>query len=197
MSEFQVFVPTVVEKTATGSRSMDIYSRLLSERIIMLGTPIDATVANLIVAQLLHLEAEDPGKDISMYINSPGGDVLGLMAMYDTMQFIKCDVATICMGQAASAAAVMLAAGTPGKRFCLPNSRVLIHQPMGGARGQAADIQIQAAEIQRLRGTLDGILSHHTGQPIDKINADTDRDRILTATEALEYGLIDAVIDRR
>lgn len=197
MSEFQVFIPTVIESTPQGSRAMDIYSRLLGERIIVLGTPIDATVANLVVAQLLHLEAEDPGKDIAMYINSPGGDVLGLMAMYDTMQFIKSDVSTICMGQAASAAAVLLAAGAPGKRYCLPNSRVLIHQPMGGARGQAADIQIQAAEINRLRASLDGILAHHTGQSIETIHADTDRDRILTATEALAYGIVDQVIEQR
>jgi len=187
----------VVEQTSRGERAFDIYSRLLNERIIFLGTPIDDQIANLIVAQLLHLESEDPDKDISIYINSPGGEITGLFAIYDTMQFIKCEVSTICLGQAASAAAVILASGTPGKRFILPHSRVLIHQPHGGASGQAVDIEIQAKEIVRMRETLDEILAYHTGQTIEKVSKDTDRDFIMGANEAAEYGIVDEVITNR
>jgi ATP-dependent Clp protease protease subunit len=190
-------VPTVVEQTNRGERAFDIYSRLLKERIVFLGTPIDDTVANLIMAQLLHLESEDPDKDINLYINSPGGEISALFAIYDTMQFIKPDVATYCMGQAASAAAVLLAAGTKGKRFSLPHARILIHQPYGGAAGQAADIEIQAKEITRMRELLESILSFHTGQPTQKISKDTDRDFIMSADEAKEYGIIDEVIMTR
>ena len=190
-------VPTVVEQTNRGERAFDIYSRLLKERIIFLGTPIDDTIANLIMAQLLHLESEDPDKDINLYINSPGGDVTGLFAIYDTMQYIKPDIMTICMGQAASAAAVLLGAGTKGKRFSLPHARILLHQPYGGAGGQAADIEIQAKEIMRLRELLDRILAHHTGQSMEKVSKDTDRDFIMSADEAKEYGLIDEVIVSR
>src|SRR5213082_2228556 len=163
-------VPMVIERTARGEREFDIFSRLLNERIIFIGTPIDDTVANLVMAQLLHLESEDPDKDISIYINSPGGEITGLFAIYDTMQFIKPDVSTICLGQAASAAAVILAAGTPGKRYILPHSRVLIHQPHGGASGQAVDIEIQAKEIVRMRELLDEILAFHTGQALDRVS---------------------------
>ncbi len=187
-------VPTVIEQTNRGERAFDIYSRLLKERIIFLGTPIDDAVANLIMAQLLHLESEDADKDISLYINSPGGEITGLFAIYDTMQFIKPDIATYCMGQAASAAAVLLAAGTKGKRHALPHARILIHQPYGGAAGQAADIEIQAKEIIRMRELLERILAHHTGQPMEKISKDTDRDFIMSADEAKEYGIIDEVI---
>src|SRR6476646_564874 len=190
-------IPMVIERTARGEREFDIYSRLLNERIIFLGTPIDDTVANLIIAQLLHLESEDPDKDISIYINSPGGEITGLFAIYDTMQFIKPDVSTICLGQAASAAAVILASGTPGKRYILPHSRVLIHQPHGGASGQAVDIEIQAKEIVRMRESLDEILAHHTGQEVEKVRSDTDRDFIMGAAEAKEYGIIDEVISNR
>ncbi len=190
-------VPTVIEQTNRGERAFDIYSRLLKERIVFLGTPIDDTVANLVMAQLLHLESEDPDKDISVYINSPGGEITGLFAIYDTMQFIKPDVQTICIGQAASAAAVILAAGAKGKRYILPHARVLIHQPHGGASGQAVDIEIQAKEIVRMRQTLDEILAHHTGQPIEKVAKDTDRDFIMSATEAQEYGIVDEVIRTR
>ena len=190
-------VPMVVEQTARGERSFDIYSRLLNERIIFLGTPVDDQIANLIVAQLLHLESEDADKDISMYINSPGGEITGLFAIYDTMQFIKPDIATYCMGQAASAAAVLLAAGTKGKRHALPHARILIHQPYGGAAGQAADIEIQAKEILRMRELLEHILAHHTGQPIEKVSKDTDRDFIMSADEAKNYGIIDEVIETR
>ncbi len=190
-------VPVVVEQTSRGERSFDIYSRLLNERIIFLGTPIDDTVANLVMAQMLHLEGEDPDKDIQLYINSPGGSVTALLAIYDTMQFIKPDVATTCMGQAASAAAVLLAAGAPGKRFGLPHSRVLIHQPSGGAEGQSVDIEIQAREILRMRRMLDEILAAHTSQPIDKVSRDTDRDFIMTAPQAKEYGIIDEIIESR
>jgi len=187
-------VPTVIEQTNRGERAFDIYSRLLKERIIFLGTPIDDAVANLTMAQLLHLESEDADKDISLYINSPGGEITGLFAIYDTMQFIKPDIATYCMGQAASAAAVLLAAGTKGKRHALPHARILIHQPYGGAAGQAADIEIQAKEITRMRELLERILAHHTGQPIERVNKDTDRDFIMSADEAKEYGIIDEVI---
>src|SRR4029450_13772075 len=190
-------VPVVVEQTSRGERSFDIYSRLLKERIVFLGTPLDDTVANLVMAQLLHLESEDPERDINLYINSPGGSVTSLLAVYDTMQYIKPDVVTICMGQAASAAAVLLAAGTKGKRFGLPHSRILIHQPSGGAEGQSVDIEIQAREILRMRRMLDEILAAHTGQPIDKVSHDTDRDFIMTAEQAKEYGLIDDIIASR
>ena len=197
MSTQNYLVPTVIEQTNRGERAFDIYSRLLKERIIFLGTPIDDTVANLIMAQLLHLESEDPDKDINLYINSPGGDITGLFAIYDTMQYIKPDIMTICMGQAASAAAVLLGAGTKGKRFSLPHARILLHQPYGGAGGQAADIEIQAKEIMRLRELLDRILAHHTGQSMEKVSKDTDRDFIMSADEARDYGLIDEVIVTR
>jgi len=190
-------VPTVIEQTNRGERAFDIYSRLLKERIIFLGTPIDDTVANLMIAQLLHLESEDPDKDISIYVNSPGGEITGLFAIYDTMQYIKPDVQTICIGQAASAAAVLLAAGTSGKRYALPHARILIHQPHGGASGQAVDIEIQAKEITRMRELLDQILAHHTGQPVEKVGADTDRDFIMGATEAREYGIVDEILTNR
>jgi len=190
-------VPVVVEQTNRGERSFDIYSRLLKERIVFLGTPLDDTVANLIMAQLLHLESEDPEKDINLYINSPGGSVTALLAIYDTMQYIKPDVVTICMGQAASASAVLLAAGAKGKRFGLPHSRVLIHQPSGGAEGQSVDIEIQAREILRMRRMLDEILAAHTGQDVEKVKRDTDRDFIMTADEAKRYGIIDDIIESR
>jgi ATP-dependent Clp protease, protease subunit len=190
-------VPVVVEQTSRGERSFDIYSRLLKERIVFLGTPLDDTVANLVMAQLLHLESEDPERDINLYINSPGGSVTSLLAVYDTMQYIKPDMVTICMGQAASAAAVLLAAGTKGKRFGLPHSRILIHQPSGGAEGQSVDIEIQAREILRMRRMLDEILATHTGQPVEKVSHDTDRDFIMTAEEAKAYGLIDDIIESR
>ena len=190
-------VPIVIEQTNRGERSFDIYSRLLKERIIFLGTPIEDQVANLIMAQLLHLESDDPDKDINLYINSPGGDITSLFAIYDTMQFIRCDVSTVVMGQAASAAAVLLAAGARGKRFALPHSRVLIHQPHGGAQGQAVDIEIQAKEILRYRQLLDQILAEHTGQSIEKVKADTDRDFIMTSEQAKEYGIIDEVFAPR
>jgi ATP-dependent Clp protease protease subunit len=190
-------VPVVVEQTSRGERSFDIYSRLLKDRIVFLGTPIDDAVGNLIMAQLLHLESEDPDKDINLYINSPGGDVSALLAIYDTMQYIKPDVSTIVMGLAASAAAVLLLAGATGKRFALPNSRVLLHQPHGGAQGQAVDIEIQAKEIVRLRELLDAIIAKHTGQPLEKVSKDTDRDFILTAEEALGYGVVDEIISGR
>ena len=190
-------VPVVIEQTNRGERSFDIYSRLLKDRIVFLGTPIDDQVANLIMAQLIHLESEDPEKDINVYINSPGGDITSLFAVYDTMQYIKSDVSTIVMGQAASAAAVLLASGTEGKRYALPHSRVLIHQPHGQAGGQAVDIEIQAKEILRYRALLDQILAQHTGQALDKVKKDTDRDFIMTADKAKEYGLIDEVIRSR
>ncbi|HEV8648770.1 MAG TPA: ATP-dependent Clp endopeptidase proteolytic subunit ClpP [Actinomycetes bacterium] len=190
-------VPVVIEQTNRGERSFDIYSRLLKERIVFLGTPLDDTVANLIMAQLLHLESEEPEKDINLYINSPGGSVTALLAIYDTMQYIKPDVVTICMGQAASASAVLLAAGAKGKRFGLPHSRVLIHQPSGGAEGQSVDIEIQAREILRMRRMLDEILATHTGQDVEKVKRDTDRDFIMTADEAKRYGIIDDIIESR
>lgn len=190
-------IPMVIEQTGRGERAYDIYSRLLAERIIFLGTEIDDNIANLIIAQLLYLEAEDPEKDIALYINSPGGSVTSTLAIYDTMQYIKPDVQTICIGQAASGAAVLLAAGAKGKRYALPNSRILIHQPHGGAAGQAVDIEIQAKEILRLRNLIDEIISKHTGQPIEKVRSDTDRDFIMTAQEALDYGIIDEVVERR
>jgi ATP-dependent Clp protease protease subunit len=190
-------VPTVVEQTSRGERGYDIYSRLLKERIIFLGTPIDDSVANLVMAQMLHLESEDPDKDINLYINSPGGDITALFAIYDTMQYIKPDVSTLVMGLAASAAAVILLAGAPGKRYALPNSRVLLHQPHGGAQGQAVDIEIQAKEIGRLRSLLDAIIAKHTGQTLEKVAKDTDRDFILTAEEAKAYGAVDDIISGR
>jgi ATP-dependent Clp protease protease subunit len=190
--------PTVEIVDNRGGRYLqDVYSRLLRERIVFLGTPIDDTVANLIIAQFLHLESEDPDKDINFYINSPGGEITSLLAIYDTMQYIKPDITTICIGQAASAAAVLLAAGTKGKRFALPHARILIHQPYGGAAGQAADIEIQAKEILKMRDLLNQILAHHTGQPVDKVAKDTDRDFIMSAAEAKEYGIIDEVIVSR
>jgi ATP-dependent Clp protease protease subunit len=190
-------VPVVVEQTSRGERSFDIYSRLLKERIVFLGTPIDDAVGNLVMAQLLHLESEDPDKDINLYVNSPGGDITSLFAIYDTMQYIKPDVSTICMGQAASAAAVLVLAGTKGKRYALPHSRILLHQPHGGAQGQAVDIEIQAKEIIRYRQLLDQLIAQHTGQPLEKVSKDTDRDFILTAEEAVEYGVVDEVITSR
>jgi ATP-dependent Clp protease protease subunit len=190
-------VPVVIEQTNRGERSFDIYSRLLKDRIVFLGTPIDDTVSNLVMAQLIHLESEDPDKDINLYINSPGGDITSLFAVYDTMKYIKSDVSTIVMGQAASAAAVLLAAGAKGKRYALPHSRILIHQPHGGAQGQAVDIEIQAKEILRYRQLLDEILAEHTGQTIEKIKADTDRDFIMTSEQAKDYGIIDEVISSR
>ena len=194
---YDYLVPTVVEQTSRGERGYDIYSRLLKDRIVFLGTPIDDAVGNLIMAQLLHLESEDPDKDVNLYINSPGGDVSALLAIYDTMQYIKCDVSTIVMGLAASAAAVLLLAGAAGKRFALPNARVLLHQPHGGAQGQAVDIEIQAKEIMRLRALLEQIISGHTGQPLEKVTKDTDRDFILTAQEAKDYGIVDEILSRR
>ena len=190
-------VPTVVEQTNKGERAYDLYSRLLKENIIFIGTPIDDTIANLICAQLLHLESENPDRDISLYINSPGGDINGLFAIYDTMQYIRPDVTTICFGQAASAAAVLLAAGTPGKRLALPHSRILLHQPYAGAQGQVSDIELVSQEVQRLKLQLEEILARHTGQDVEKIHPDTDRDFVLTASEALEYGIIDEVIEER
>jgi ATP-dependent Clp protease protease subunit len=190
-------VPTVVESSNRGERAYDLYSRLLRERIIFLGTPIDDTVANLICAQMLFLESEDPDKDINLYINSPGGDITGLLAIYDTMKYIKPDVSTFCFGQAASAAAVLLGAGAKGKRYALPHTRVLMHQPWGGVGGQASDIEIQAREILRMKDMLNEMLSHDTGQSVERISKDTDRDFILGAEEAVSYGLIDEVITRR
>ncbi len=190
-------VPTVVESSSRGERAYDLYSRLLRERIIFLGTPIDDTVANLIVAQLLFLESEDPDKDINLYINSPGGDMTGLLAVYDVMKYIKADVSTFCFGQAASAAAVLLAGGAKGKRFALPNSRVLLHQPWGGVGGQASDIEIQAREIIRMKDMINTMLANDTGQSVERITKDTDRDFIVGADEAVVYGLIDEVISPR
>jgi ATP-dependent Clp protease protease subunit len=192
------YVPNVTEQTSRGERVYDLYSRLLKENIIFLGTPIDDTIANLICAQLIHLESENPDRDINIYINSPGGDITALFAIYDTMQFIKNDIATICLGQAASAAAVLLAAGTTGKRLALPHSRVLLHQPYGQVGyGQVTDLEIAAREILRMRDLLEQILAHHTGQSIERIHADTDRDFVMEANEALEYGIIDDVISSR
>ena len=190
--------PAVLYETSRGQTiQADLYSRLLKENIIFLGTPIDDTVANLICAQLLHLESESPDKDINIYINSPGGDITALFAIYDTMQFVKPDIMTICFGQAASAAAVLLAAGTPGKRLALPHARVLIHQPYAGAQGQATDIELAAKEILRMRSLLEGMLASHTGQTVEKIHRDTDRDFVMSAEEAKEYGIIDEVISVR
>jgi ATP-dependent Clp protease protease subunit len=192
------YVPNVTEQTSRGERVYDLYSRLLKENIILLGTPIDDTIANLICAQLIFLESENPDRDINIYINSPGGDITALFAIYDTMQFIKNDIATICLGQAASAAAVLLAAGTKGKRLALPHSRVLLHQPYGQVGyGQVTDLEIAAREILRMRDLLEQILADHTGQSIERIHADTDRDFVMEANEALEYGIIDDVISSR
>jgi ATP-dependent Clp protease protease subunit len=192
------YVPTVVEQTSRGERAYDLYSRLLKENILFIGTPIDDTIANLVCAQLIHLESENPDKDINIYINSPGGDITALFAIYDTMQFIKNDIATICLGQAASAAAVLLAAGTKGKRLALPHSRVLLHQPYGQVGyGQVTDLEIAAKEIFRMRDILEEILSDHTGQPRERIRTDTDRDFVMEASEALAYGIIDDVISSR
>jgi ATP-dependent Clp protease protease subunit len=190
-------VPTVVESSSRGERAYDLYSRLLRERIIFLGTPIDDTIANLICAQMLFLESEDPDKDINLYINSPGGDITGLLAIYDTLKYIKPDVSTFCFGQAASAAAVLLAAGTKGKRFALPHARVLLHQPWGGVGGQASDIEIQAREILRMKDMLNAMLATDTGQSVERIAKDTDRDYIIGADEAVQYGLIDEVLMAR
>jgi ATP-dependent Clp protease protease subunit len=190
----------VVEQTSRGERAYDIYSRLLKDNVIFLGQPIDDTVSNLIIAQLLFLEAENPEKDISLYVNSPGGSITAGLAIYDTMQYVKPDIQTICIGQAASMAAVLLAAGKKGKRFCLPNSRVVIHQPLimgGGLSGQASEIDIHAKDIMRMKQRMNQILANHTGQAIDKIDKDTDRDYILQAPEAVEYGLVDQVIAKR
>lgn len=195
--DFFIPYPQVVEQTPRGERSWDIFSRLLKDRIVFLGTPIDTTVANIVIAQLLFLESEDPEKEIRLYINSPGGEVIAGLAIYDTMQYIKCPVSTICIGQAASMAALLLSAGDKGRRLALPNSRILIHQPMGGIQGQAADIEIHAREIIYLREKLNQILVKHTGQPIEKIRADTDRDFYMSAEEAKVYGIIDDVIKPR
>jgi ATP-dependent Clp protease protease subunit len=197
-SQFQNYViPTVFEQTSRGERYFDIYSRLLKDRIIFLGTPIDDTIANLIMAQLLHLESEDPDKDIFLYINSPGGSITSLFAIYDTMQYIKPDVNTVCMGMAASAAAVILAGGAEGKRYALPHARVMLHQPHGGAQGQASDIEIQAKLIVQMREQLNEILAQHTGQEYDKIALDTERDYWMLADAAKEYGVIDGILTRR
>ena len=190
-------IPMVVEQTPRGERAYDIFSRLLKERIIFLGTQVNDEIANLIIAQLLFLEADDPDKDITFYINSPGGVVTAGLAIYDTMQYVKCDIATLCLGQAASMGAVLLAAGAAGKRYALPNARIMIHQPMGGFQGQATDIDIHAKEILRIRKDLNRILAGHTGQKIRKIQADTERDFFLNSAEAQKYGLIDKVLDRR
>jgi len=190
------YVPVVVEKTGRGERSYDIYSRLLKDRIIMLSGEVNDAVASTVVAQLLFLEAEDPDKDIFLYINSPGGVITSGMSMYDTMNYIKPDVCTICIGQAASMGAFLLSSGAKGKRYILPNARVMIHQPLGGAQGQATDIQIQAKEIQRMKDTLNEMLAEQTGQPLDKLEADTERDFFMSAAEACEYGLVDKVIDK-
>lgn len=190
-------IPMVVEQSNRGERAYDIYSRLLKDRIIFLGSAIDNEVANLIVAQMLFLESEDPEKDINFYINSPGGVVTAGMAIYDTIQYIKPDVATVCIGQAASMGAFLLAAGTSGKRFALPNARIMIHQPIGGAQGQATDIKIQATEILRMKDNLNEILSKHTGQDIEKVAADTERDFFMSGAQALEYGIVDRVVSDR
>lgn len=190
-------IPTVFEQTSRGERYFDIYSRLLKDRIIFLGTPIDDTIANLIMAQLLHLESEDPDKDVFLYINSPGGSITSLFAIYDTMQYIRPEVNTVCMGMAASAAAVILAGGAEGKRYALPHARIMLHQPHGGAQGQASDIEIQARLIVQMREQLNEILAGHTGQPLEKISHDTERDYWMLAAEAKEYGVIDGVLTRR
>lgn len=189
-----MLVPIVVEQTARGERSYDIYSRLLQDRIVFLGGPIDDTVANLVIAQLLFLQSQDAKREIAFYINSPGGVVTAGLAIYDTMRFLSCPIATYCIGQAASMGSVLLAAGTKGKRYALPHARIMIHQPLGGAEGQCTDIQIQAAEIQRMKQTLNEILSAHTGQPLERIFADTERDNFMSAEQAMAYGLVDQVV---
>ena len=192
------YIPTVIENEGGNrERAFDIYSRLLAERIVFLGTPVDDQIANLIIAQLLHLESEDPDKDIFLYINSPGGSVYAGLAIYDTMQYVKCQVSTICMGQAASMGALLLAAGAKGKRYSLPHSRIMIHQPSGGFGGQASDIELHAKEILRLKAKLNEIMQKHTGQPLDRIEKDTDRDYFMGAGEAKEYGLIDEVVIKK
>jgi len=190
-------VPMVVEQTGRGERAYDIYSRLLKDRIVFIGTPIDDTVANVIIAQLLFLQMEDPEKDINIYINSPGGSVTAGLGIYDTMQFVKCDVATYCVGQAASMGAVLLTAGTAGKRYSLPNSRVMIHQPWGGTQGTASDIHIQASEILKMKERLNLIIAKHTNQPVEKVEKDSDRDRFFSAEESKNYGLVDQVIESK
>ena len=197
MKEKSMLVPMVVEQTGAGERGYDIYSRLLKDRIVLLGTPNDDDVANLIVAQLLYLQSEDPKKDIDLYINSPGGSCSAGLAIYDTIQVLSCDVKTYCIGQCASMGAVLLCAGTAGKRFALPNSRIMIHQPWGGAQGTAADINIQAQEILRTRATLNGIIAKHTKQTLKKVEKDTDRDFFLSAEEAVSYGLVDHVVESK
>ena len=197
MAPRNLVIPQVIESTSKGERGFDIFSRLLRERIIFLGTPVDDTVANLVCAQLLFLESEDPDKDVHLYINSPGGDITALMAIYDTLKFIRPDVSTFCFGQAASAAAVLLAAGAKGKRFALPHARVLLHQPWGGVGGQASDIELQAREILRMRDLLNGMIAADTGQSVERVESDTDRDFIMTAAEAVEYGVVDEVITSR
>jgi len=193
----QTLVPMIVEQTARGERAYDIYSRLLKDRIVFIGSVIDDSVSNLIIAQMLFLQAEDTAKDISIYINSPGGIVSSGLAIYDTMQFVKCDIATYCMGQAASMGALLLAAGTHGKRFALPNARIMIHQPLGGAQGQASDISIQATEILRMRECINNILAKHTGKPLEIIAKDSDRDFFMSAEEAQNYGLVDEVVQSK
>jgi ATP-dependent Clp protease protease subunit len=193
----QMYMPYVIEQTGRGERQHDIFSRLLKERIIFLGTEINDDVSNLVIAQLLFLQSEDADKDISMYINSPGGVVTAGMAIYDTMQFVKCPITTYCMGQAASMGAVLLAAGAKGKRFALPNSRIMIHQPLGGAQGQATDIEIQTKEILRMKKRLNEILADHTGKPLKTIEKDTDRDFFMSAEEAVKYGLVDEVVTKK
>ncbi|RMF88141.1 MAG: ATP-dependent Clp endopeptidase proteolytic subunit ClpP [Nitrospirae bacterium] len=190
-------IPMVIEQTPRGERAYDIYSRLLKDRIVFLGTPIDDMIANAVIAQLLFLEADDPGKDISLYINSPGGVVSSGLAIYDTIQYIQPDVSTICIGQAASMGAVLLTAGTPGKRYCLPHARVMIHQPLGGFQGQATDVEIHAREILKTRDTLNQILARHTGQKLKTIERDTERDNFMSAEEAVAYGLVDEVVQRK
>ncbi len=197
MEKNQILVPMVVEQTGRGERGYDIYSRLLKDRIVFIGTPIDDNVANLIIAQMLYLQSEDAAKDINLYINSPGGSVTAGLAIYDTIQFVRCDVTTYCVGQAASMGAVLMAAGTKGKRLALPNARIMIHQPWGGVQGQASDISIQAKEILRMRDRLNEILALHTGKPIDVIAKDTDRDFFMSAAESRDYGLVDDVIKSR
>jgi len=197
MNAENYIVPTVVETTSRGERAFDIYSRLLKDRIVFLGTPIDDTVANLIMAQLLHLESEDPDKDVYLYINSPGGSITSLFAIYDTMQYIRPAVTTVCMGMAASASAVILAGGEKGKRFALPHARVMLHQPSGGAQGQASDIEIQARLIMQMREQLNEILAEHTGQTMEKVSEDTERDFWMLAEEAKAYGIIDDILSRR
>lgn len=197
LAPHMVLVPMVIEQTSRGERSFDIYSRLLKERVIFLTGQVEDHMANLIVAQMLFLEAENPEKDIYLYINSPGGVITAGMSIYDTMQFIKPDVSTICMGQAASMGAFLLTAGAKGKRFCLPNSRVMIHQPLGGYQGQATDIEIHAREILKVKGRMNELMAHHTGQSLEQIERDTERDRFLSAPEAVEYGLVDSILTHR